>query len=406
MKKLIVLAFAFAAVLAIAATTVAQGRNASSTQTAATTPACKTAGLGFASVLSGPAAALGLDQLHWARLFLLYWNGNKPIVGVPKSLKRTKIKLAAVGDSALDPQKAATVGGQMLSNKKVLALAGFAGSNENLGGGPVLDRGGMVYVTSSATRDDLAQKLKNFYRVVPANIAQATIAVGYLRKNGLIKSGDQAMVVDDAEAYGVNQADDAQRLLTNAGLKVARESLPESTSSATANFSALANKAVAINTRVLFAPTQVASDSQLFAQQLKTAGYKGLFVAADGSFDPSNFTFPGAYISYYGADVTKVQVAKPYVARFTRLYGKTLGFGPPTFSSMEMLALAVSQSCADGKTSRAEVRKTLPKMKISNSITGIPIAFNNTGDLKRSPLKGVTLFQIQSDGSYKQVAST
>jgi ABC-type branched-subunit amino acid transport system substrate-binding protein len=407
MKRAIVLALAL---LVAAGTTAAAFARPSSTTSpasvAAKTPSCRTAGIGFASVLSGPAASLGQDQLRWARVFTQYWNANKKIVGLPKNFKRTKIKIAAVGDSQLNPQVAATVAGQMLSNKKVLAMFGFVGSNENLGGGPVLDRGGMVYVSSSATRDDVAQKLKNFFRVVPNNLAQAQVASTYLRSHNLIKSGDQAMVVDDAEAYGANQADDVQKLLGDAGLKVDRESIPESTSSATANFSAVANKAVAIKANVVFAPTQVASDSQLFAEQLKNAGYKGLFSAADGSFDATNFKFPGAYLSYFGADVNKVAVAKPYLATFTKLYGKTLGFGPPSFTAMEMLAIAVSNSCKDGKTSRAEVRKTLPKVKLTNSILGIPIAFDNQGDLFRGPKKGVTYFQIQSDGSYKQVAAS
>lgn len=392
------------AALAVGATAVAQGSNTTTTQAVVTTPACKTAGLGFASVLSGPAASLGNDQLRWARVFLSYWNTKKPIVGLPKNFKRTKIKIAAVGDSQLNPQVAATVAGQMLSNKKVLAMFGFVGSNENLGGGPVLDRGGIVYVSSSATRDDLARTLKNFYRVVPNNLAQAQLAVDYLLKNGQIKSGQQAMVVDDAEAYAANLADDGQKLMVAAGLKADRESIPASTASATANFSALANKAVAIKADIVYAPTQVASDSQLFAQQLKSAGYNGLFVGADGSFDPTNFKFPGAYLSYYGADVNKIRVAKPYLATFTKLYGKTLGFGPPTFTAFELLSMAISQSCADGKTSRAEVRRILPKMKIKNSILGNTVAFDNTGDLLRGPKSGVTLFQIQSDGSYKQVA--
>ena len=200
-----------------------------------------------------------------------------------------------------------------------------------------------------------------------------------LLKNGVIKSGQQAMVVDDAEAYAANQADDTQKLLEAGGLKVDRESQPASTGTATANFSALANKAVAIHADVVFSPTQVASDAQLFAQQLKSAGYKGIFVSADGAFDPTNFKFPGAYLTYFGADVNKVPVAKPYLDTFTKLYGKTLGFGPPTFTALEMIAIAISNSCADGKTSRAEVLKAIKKVKISNSILGNPIAFDNDG---------------------------
>ena len=397
-------AIALVATLAVTATAVA----GPSSKAAGPSPSqlCRTGGLGFASVLSGPNAALGLDQLRWARVFLLYWNTGKPMVGLPKDFKRKPIRLRAIGDSQLNPQVAATVGGQMLSNPEVLAMMGFVGSNESLGGGPVLDRGGMAYVSGSATRDDVATTLKNFFRVVPNNLAQAQLAIGYLLKNGLIKSGQQAMVVDDAEAYGINLADDGQKVLVAGGLKIDRESQPQSTASATADFSALANKAVAIRADIIYAPTQTASDSQLFAQQLKSAGYKGLFVGADGSFNSTAFKFPGAYLTYFGADVHKVPVAKPYLATFTKLYGETIGFGPPTFTAMEMLAIAVSQSCADGKTSRAEVLKTLPKVKITTSILGVPIAFDNEGDLFHGPKKGVTFFHIESDGSYKLIASS
>jgi ABC-type branched-subunit amino acid transport system substrate-binding protein len=391
------------AALAISATAIAQPSR--SQHAVAVTPQCRSAGVGFASVLSGPAASLGIDQFRWARVFLTNWNSGKPIVGLPKNFKRTKVRIRAVGDSQLNPQVAATIAGQMLSNKQVLAMSGFVGSNENLGGGPVLDRGGMAYVSSSATRDDVATTLKNFYRVVPNNLAQAQIAVSYLLKNNLIKSGQQAMVYDDAEAYGANLADDAQKLLTAAGLKVDRESFPASSGTTTANFTALANKAVAIHASIVYDATQVASDLQAFSEQAKSAGYKGEIVGTDGSFDPTKFKFPGAYLSYYGADVHKVPVAKPYLDQFQKLYGDTTGFGPPTFTSMETLAIAISQSCADGKTSRAELLKILPKVKLANSILGIPIAFDNKGDLFKGPKKGVSLFQIQSDGSYKQVAA-
>jgi ABC-type branched-subunit amino acid transport system substrate-binding protein len=369
-------------------------------------PSCKTGGIGFASVLSGPNAALGEDQLHWAHVFLQYWNSGKHIVGLPNKFHRTKVKIVEVGDSQLNPQVAATVGGQMVSNKKVLAMFGFVGSNETLGGGPVLDRGGLSYVTSSATRDDLAHKLKLFHRVVPNNLAQATLATSYLLSHKVIHKGEQAMVVDDAEAYAQNQADDIQGLLKTAGLKVDRESVPESTASSNADFTAVANKAVAIHARVVFAPTQTASDSELFTHQLQSAGYHGVFSAADGSFNAKQFNFPGAYLTYFGADVTKVKVARPYLKTFTKQYGQTIGFGPPTFTAMTMISMAISTACKDGKVSRKEVTKALHKTKLSNSILGVPIAFNFKGDLFKGPKKGVTYFHIQSNGAYQQVAAS
>ena len=57
----------------------------------------------IASILSGPAAALGQDQLRWARVFLQFWNSGKAIPGVPKGFKRTKLRIRAVGDSGTQP---------------------------------------------------------------------------------------------------------------------------------------------------------------------------------------------------------------------------------------------------------------------------------------------------------------
>ena len=355
-------------------------------------------------MLSGPAAALGGDQFHWARVFLLYWNTGKPIVGLPKNFKRTKIAFRAVGDSQLNPQVAATIAGQMLSNKQVLALLGFVGSNETLGGGPVLDRGGMVYVSSSATRDDVAQKLKNFYRVVPNNLAQARLAVSTLLKNGVIKSGQQAMVVDDAEAYAANQADDTQKLLEAGGSRstVSRNPRPPA---ATANFSALANKAVAIHADVVFSPTQVASDAQLFAQQLKGAGYKGLFVAADGGFDPTNFKFPGAYLTYFGADVnrsrSRSRTSTPSPSCTGRRSGSARRPSPPWRCSpwpsrtRARTARRAGQRC--GGHHEGEDLELDPRESDRVRQRRRPL---------QRPEDGVTFFQIQSDGSYKQIAKS
>ncbi len=53
---------------------------------------------------------------------------------------------------------------------------------------------------------------------------------------------------------------------------------------------------------MLFA-TQVASDAQLFAQQLKSRGYQGDFVGGR-EFDSTNFKFPGAYSASFSRDST------------------------------------------------------------------------------------------------------
>jgi branched-chain amino acid transport system substrate-binding protein len=398
---------ALAVAAASARTSAPAGTSASrSAQAATASSLCKTAGLAFAGPVTGPAAFLGNDQVHWVNLFLTRWNAGKSIPGVPAGLKRVKLKLALIGDSQLNPQVSATVAGQVASNKSILAMVGFAGSNENLGGGPVLDRAGMAFVSGSATADALTTTLKDFFRVVPNNSKQATVGVGYIVKNLPLKKGDSVMVVDDAEAYGQGIADAAQKLLTAAGMKVHRESVPESTSSATADFTSIAQKAVAEHDKLVYAPTQVATDSQLFTQQLHSAGYSGGFMATDGSLSPTEFKFPGAYISFFGPDLTRVAAAKPYLAAYTKKYGKAAAsdpFGAPSFVAAQMIAIAISKTCAHGTTSRAAVVKALKTVTLPKTILGHAVAFDNKGDVRRGPARGVTVFKIQSNGTYKLV---
>jgi len=397
---------AVGAVAAVVAAVVALTLGSTASATTAVSPLCKRAALGYAGPLSGPASFLGDDQSHWMQLFMSKWNGGKAIPGVPKGLKRVRLFLGLNGDSMLQAGPAATVARSLVANKSILGLVGFAGSNENLGGGPVLDAARMPYVSGSATADNLTKALKYFYRVVPNNSQQANAGVTYVVKELGLKSGNKVLIVDDGEAYGIGIADAAQKQFAAKGISVDREQVAESTSSSTADFHTVAQKAVTIGAKLVYAPTQTASDSETFAQLLKSDGYKGGFMATDGSVDPSHFTFPGAYISFFGPDVTAITPA--FLNAFKAKYGATAAtdpFGAPSFVAAEMLGVAISQSCTagHGKTGRAAVAKTLAKVKLPTTILGYPLAFNNAGDVERGPAQGVTVFKIQPDGTYKQV---
>jgi ABC-type branched-subunit amino acid transport system substrate-binding protein len=390
----------------LVALAAAVGSPASRQAAAGKSPLCKRAAIGYAGPLSGPASFLGDDQSHWMQLFMGKWNGGKAIPGVPKGLKRVKLFLGLNGDSMLQSGPAATVARSLVAKKSILGLVGFAGSNENLGGGPVLDAAKMPYVSGSATADNLTRALKYFYRVVPNNSQQANAGVTYVVKELGLKSGDKVLIVDDGEAYGIGIADAAQKRFAAKGISVDREQVAESTSSSTADFHTVAQKAVTIGAKLVYAPTQTASDSETFAQLLKSDGYRGGFMATDGSVDPSHFTFPGAYISFFGPDVTAITPV--FLNAFKAKYGATAAsdpFGAPSFVAAEMLAVAISRSCTagHGKTSRAAVAKTLAKVSLPKTILGYPLAFNNAGDVERGPAQGVTVFKIQPDGKYKQV---
>jgi branched-chain amino acid transport system substrate-binding protein len=403
MRKISLVAFV-AALIALAAVAAAFASGQKHT-TAAAGPSWSTATIGVTGPFTGPAASAGIDQRNWARLFISDWNSGKSIPGVPAGMKRTKLT-SVEADTQLNPQVAATVANQLRSNSAVLGVVGFSGSQEVVAGGPILRRGGLVFISGSATRASLTdptsadgQGLKTgyFYRVVPNDSFQGAVDATFVMKKMGIKKGDHVMTVDQAEAYSVPLISLITSLLQKAGVVVDRESQPATQT----DFTSLANKAVGEHAQAVVLASQVASNAQLFAQQLKAAGYTGGFIGTDGTFDATKFMFPGAYVSTFSLDVNKVPADKTIAAQFTARFGPTNNFGPPTWVATQMLAMAISKACTDGKVSRNEVRKDVPTISLSTSLLGHPIGFQKDGDQKGGV--SFTIFQIQSDGSYKIV---
>jgi branched-chain amino acid transport system substrate-binding protein len=399
---------ALVAVLAVTAAALAAlfgGRATAATAAAKASGSCKTATIAVTGPFTGPAASAGIDQRNWANLFISYWNGGKPIIGTPSSMKRVPLK-PVYADTQLNGQVAATAAVQLRSNSSVIAVVGFSGSQENVAGGPILRRGGLGFVSGSATRASLTDKstpdgsvLSNgyFHRVVPNDNYQAAVDVDYLTKKLGVKKSDSVMAVDQADDYSVPLITLASSLLTKAGVKADHESQPASQT----DFTSLAQKAVAEHAAAVIFGSQVASNAQLFFQQLKADGFTGKFFGTDGTFDSTKFTVPGAYVSSFSLDVHNVKQDASIVADFKKKYGDTISFGVPTWVATQMIAEAISLSCADGKTSRNEVRRDLDKVSLPNSLLGKPVAFLPTGDVKGGI--NFSIFQIGSDGKYNVV---
>lgn len=403
MRKAIVIAVSAVTAVAAIAASVASADPARVASPAA--PNCRLATIAQTGPYTGPAGSAGLDQRNWGRIFLTNWNAGRAIPGVPRGFKRTKIK-AIEADTQLNPQVAATVAVQLRSNKNVLAANAFSGSQENVAGGPILRRGGMAFVSGSATRASLTDPstpdgsvLKNgfFRRVVPHDNVQAGTDVTFMRQRLGVGSGDTVMVVDQAEAYSVPLANRAAALLRAANIEVDRQSQP----AAQTDFTSLANRAVAQRVKVVFFGSQVASNAQVFFQQLKSRGYQGAFFGSDGTFDSTNFKVPGAYISSFSLDINDVPIARPFVNQFKARFGDTISFGAPNFVAVQAIAMGVSAACADGRVSRAEVRREIGKVRMATSLLGAPIRFAKNGDVVGGV--GFTIFQIGNDGSYNVV---
>lgn len=353
--------------LAVVATAVARPNAVRSADAASS---CKKGvSIGMLAPITGPAASIGGDQLHWAQFYVSQWN---------KVRGHVKLKLVQQ-DTQLDPSKASTTSQALASNKSIMGVIGPAGSDEVQAVAPILRKAGLAFASGSATRVSLTSGSYKgyFFRDVPNDGVQGPTAANYMFAKLGVKSGSSVMVVDDQESYSTGLADIVGQFLAGKGVKVDRESISQKDT----DFSSLVAK-VTSATKVVYLPFQLSSQAQLFTQQLKAQGKSAVTFGSDGTFDQSKFNVSGSYISFFAPDVTTIPADAAVVKAFHRQFpGATSPFGAPNYVLAQMYANAVTKACKDNKITRAEVRKDFAKVSLPKTILGTPIRFTAKGDL-------------------------
>jgi len=343
--------------------------------------------IGMQAPITGPAGSIGSDQLHWAQFYFTQWN------------KKSKIKIHVVQeDTQLDPSKASTTAQALASNASVMGVIGPAGSDEVQAVAPIFKKAGLAFASGSATRVSLTGGAWKgyFFRDVPNDGVQGPTDANYMMAHLGVTSGSKVMVVDDQESYSTGLADIVQQALTAKGVTVDRESVSQKAT----DFSSLVAK-IDSSTKVVFLPFQLASEAQLFAQQMQAQGKTAVAFGSDGTFDSSKFTVNGSLISFFAPDVTTVPADAAIVTSFHKQFpGATSPFGAPNYVLAQMYASAITTACKDGKISRAEVRKDVLKVSLKSTILGGPLKLTANGDVAGAEFH---IFKIEN-GQYVTIA--
>jgi branched-chain amino acid transport system substrate-binding protein len=394
MRKYVVAALAAAGVAVIATAAFGSTKspsraNAAASPASASVACGKTRTIGMAAPITGPAAAIGNQQVRWAKYYVKRWNAVK-------ANKNKQIKLIP-GDTQLgvDTAFAVKVAKSFASNSKVLGVVGPAGSQEVVASTSSYKRGGLAFISGSATRTTLTDGHTDgnrrgfFYRVVPNDAVQAPTVANYIA--GKLKA-KRVYVIDDQETYSQGLANGVQSRLSAKGVSVTRDSISQTDS----DFSSKIAK-IPGNTQIIYIPWQLAPQAQAFGQQLKAAGKGNIkLFGSDGLFAPGTWKITGSYDSFF-----PVSPKDPVVKAYAKAHkGDGEYFGAPSYVATQVLVGAVTKACADGKATRAEVRKDVAKTKLKSSILGLPVSFQASGDLKGG---GFGIYQIQSNGSFKPV---
>ena len=378
MRKVVVAAVLAAgmAVLATAAWGSAKapkGASSASNAGSALVRCGKTRLIGLMAPFTGPAASIGINQVHWANFYKNAYNRSH----------KTKIKfvnedtmLGSANGTAESVKGAQALG----SNPSVLGVVGPAGSNEVKATTGALKGAGLGFVSGSATNTQITldgTRTGFFFRTVPPDSSQSVSVSTYMVSKLKAKN---VYIVDDQEAYSIGLADEVEQQLKAKGVTVGRDGVSQQQS----DFSAIINK-IPRNVDVVYLPWQLPPKGQAFGQQMKSLGRGSVkLMGSDGLFDPA---FSGLGSNVYDS-FFPLNPKDKRVKAFAKIHGgNTELFGAPSYVATQVVVGAVDRSCKNGTASRAEVRAQIKKTKISQktSLLGLPISFDKNGDMVKKP---------------------
>jgi branched-chain amino acid transport system substrate-binding protein len=168
--------------------------------------------LGHAGPLTGGIAHLGKDNENGARLAVEEANAaGIKIGGAP-----VKFELVAEDDQG-DPKVGNTVA-QKLVDAKVVGVVGHLNSGVSIPASAIYNQAGIPMISGSSTNPALTEQgFKTIFRVVGRDDQQGPAVANYLIANNKPKV---AAVIDDATAYGEGLANEVEKTLKAAGVKV------------------------------------------------------------------------------------------------------------------------------------------------------------------------------------------
>lgn len=272
---------------------------------------CPPVSIATAGPLTGADAPFGTNVKDGAQLAVDLHNAANP---------GCQVELKAF-DTEGDPQKASGVAPRIVDDPSIIGLVGPTWSGETKATGGVFDQAGLVAVTPSATNVALSdQGWKTFFRGLSSDGVQGPSLANYLKNTVGVK---KACVVDDSTDAGIGQA----KALRDTLGPIADSACNISVKKGDKDFSAAVTQIMGQKPdAVLFASYY--TEAALLLQQLREAGYTGLFSGPDGLKDPQFVKAAGE--SAKGAVLSCP--CGPATGAFAEAYTKKFGQAPGTYS--------------------------------------------------------------------------
>jgi len=337
--------------------------------------------------LTGSIAHLGKDNENGAALAVDEANAaNIKIDG-----KDAKFVLVKEDDQA-DPKTGATVA-QKLVDAKVNGVVGHLNSGTSIPASPIYSGAGIPVVSGSATNPKLTEQgFKTQFRVVGRDDQQGPAIASYLATT---KKPKLVAVIDDATAYGEGIANEVEKTLKAANIKV----LPrEKGTDKTTDWKAVLTKLKGRNPDAVFYGGMDATGGPLLKQG-RELGVKAVFSFGDGACTDDMTKLAGAAadgLLCSQAGLPPQAADKKFLDAYKAKFNvDPILYAPFTYDAANLLIEAMK------KANSADPAKYLPELaKIDYKGATGQIAFDEKGDRKNAEM---TIFTMK-DGKLSPIA--
>jgi len=334
--------------------------------------------IGHVGPLTGGIAHLGKDNENGARLAVEQANA----AGTKIDGKEVKFTFVAEDDQA-DPKTGTTVA-QKLVDSKVAGVVGHLNSGTSIPASPIYNQAGIPVISGSATNPKLTEQgFKTQFRVVGRDDQQGPAIASYLATS---KKPKLVAVIDDATAYGEGIANEVEKTLKAANIKV----LPrEKGTDKTTDWKAVLTKLRGRNPDAVFYGGMDATGGPLLKQG-RELGIKAVFSFGDGACTDEMTKLAGPASD--GLLCSQAGIP-PQAAdkRFLEAYKKRFNvdpilYAPFTYDAANLLIAAMQ------KANSADPKVYLPALqKIDFTGATGKIAFDEKGDRKDAEMTIFTM---------------
>jgi branched-chain amino acid transport system substrate-binding protein len=336
--------------------------------------------IGHVGPLTGQIAHLGKDNENGARLAVEEANAAK----IKIDGKDAKFVLVPEDDQA-DPKVGTTVA-QKLADAKVAGVVGHLNSGTSIPASDIYNKAGIPVISGSATNPKLTEQgFKVQFRVVARDDQQGPAVANYLAAS---KKPKLVAVIDDATAYGEGLANEVEKSLKAANIKV----LPrEKGTDKTTDWKAVLTKVKGKNADAVFYGGMDATGGPLL-KQARELGVKAVFSFGDGACTDEMPKLAGAAadgLLCSQAGLPPQAADRKFLDAYKKKYNvDPIIYAPFTYDAANLLIEAMK------KANSADPAKYLPELaKIEYKGATGRIAFDEKGDRKDAE---ITIFTMKA----------